>query len=157
MNEYLRTISGQEITAKDFRTWAATNLAYLALHELSEERPTKKGTLQAIKRVAEQLGNTPDCLPQKLHSPCRDGVLFGWFAAAKADERKYRGATRDVERRARSDPIFEGRAPRCKFPPFAGSVPAGFAPRLQNERLASGAPIGSTKILVTCFLKSALR
>ena len=34
VNEYLREITGEEITAKDFRTWAATNLAALALREL---------------------------------------------------------------------------------------------------------------------------
>jgi DNA topoisomerase-1 len=33
VNEYLREISGEEVTAKDFRTWAATNLAALALQE----------------------------------------------------------------------------------------------------------------------------
>jgi DNA topoisomerase-1 len=33
VNDYLREISGEEITAKDFRTWAATNLAALALQE----------------------------------------------------------------------------------------------------------------------------
>jgi DNA topoisomerase-1 len=39
-------ISGREITAKDFRTWAATNLAALALSVLDEDKPSKKGTLQ---------------------------------------------------------------------------------------------------------------
>jgi DNA topoisomerase I len=34
VNEYLRDITGEEITAKDFRTWAATNLAALALQRL---------------------------------------------------------------------------------------------------------------------------
>jgi len=33
VNEYLREITGEEITAKDFRTWAGTNLAALALRE----------------------------------------------------------------------------------------------------------------------------
>jgi DNA topoisomerase IB len=46
-NEYLRTIAGHEITAKGFRTWAATNLAFLALLELGEGRPTKKGNFPA--------------------------------------------------------------------------------------------------------------
>ena len=78
VNEYLRTISGHEITAKDFRTWAATNLAYLALHELSEERPTKKGTLKAIKRVAEQLGNTPAvCRKSYIHPAVMERYLTG--------------------------------------------------------------------------------
>jgi len=78
VNEYLRTISGHEITAKDFRTWAATNLAYLALRELSEERPTKKGILQAIKQVAEQLGNTPAvCRKSYIHPAVMECYLAG--------------------------------------------------------------------------------
>jgi DNA topoisomerase-1 len=78
VNEYLRTISGHEITAKDFRTWAATNLAFLALHELSEERPTKKGTLEAVKRVAEQLGNTPAvCRKSYIHPAVMECYLAG--------------------------------------------------------------------------------
>src|ERR1700722_6225066 len=58
VNEYLRQISGREITAKDFRTWAGTNLAILAFCALKEEKPSKKSELLVIKRVAEQLGNT---------------------------------------------------------------------------------------------------
>jgi DNA topoisomerase-1 len=59
VNEYLRQISGREITAKDFRTWAATNLAIREFCALKEEKPSKKGELFVVERVAEQLGNTP--------------------------------------------------------------------------------------------------
>ena len=58
VNDYLRTISGREITAKDFRTWAGTNLAILAFCSLKEEKPTKKSELEVVKSVAQQLGNT---------------------------------------------------------------------------------------------------
>jgi DNA topoisomerase-1 len=59
VNEYLRETSGHHITAKDFRTWAATNLAVLEIVALHEPKPTKKGTVTVVKRVAAQLGNTP--------------------------------------------------------------------------------------------------
>ncbi len=59
INDYLREISGAEVTAKDFRTWAATNLALLALAERTAEKPTKKAVVEMVKGVAEQLGNTP--------------------------------------------------------------------------------------------------
>ena len=59
MNEYLRSVSGRDITAKDFRTWAGTNLAVLALNELKEVKPTKAASLRVVKEVAKQLGNTP--------------------------------------------------------------------------------------------------
>jgi DNA topoisomerase I len=62
VNEYLREISGQEFTAKDFRTWAGTVLAAWALRELSDvdsQAPAKRNVVRAVKRVAEWLGNTP--------------------------------------------------------------------------------------------------
>lgn len=89
VNEYLRAISGREITAKDFRTWAATNLAVLALHELNEEKPTKVGSLQVIKQVAKQLGNTPAvCRKCYIHPAVLESYLAGslqlkWTNASK--------------------------------------------------------------------------
>jgi len=62
VNEYLRSISGHDFTAKDFRTWAGTVLAVSALKEAglsNSARQAKKHIVQAIKIVAEQLGNTP--------------------------------------------------------------------------------------------------
>jgi DNA topoisomerase I len=59
VNVYLRDCSGHHITAKDFRTWAATNLAVLEMVPLREAKPTKRAAAGVVKRVAEQLGNTP--------------------------------------------------------------------------------------------------
>lgn len=59
LNAYLRDISGAEITAKDFRTWAATNLALFELAARREAKPTKRAVVEVVKGVAEQLGNTP--------------------------------------------------------------------------------------------------
>jgi DNA topoisomerase-1 len=59
LNTYLREISGADITAKDVRTWAGTNLALLELAACREEKPTKRAVVDVVKRVAEQLGNTP--------------------------------------------------------------------------------------------------
>ena len=59
VNAYLRDCSGHHITAKDFRTWAATNLAVLEMVPLREAKPTKRAVAGVVKRVAEQLGNTP--------------------------------------------------------------------------------------------------
>ena len=62
MNAYLREISGEDITAKDFRTWAGTVLAALALQEFQKfdsQAGAKKNIREAIKRVAARLGNTP--------------------------------------------------------------------------------------------------
>lgn len=62
VNDYLREISGEEITAKDFRTWWATVLAALALQEMENvdtQAATKKNIVRAIEQVATRLGNTP--------------------------------------------------------------------------------------------------
>jgi DNA topoisomerase-1 len=60
--DYLREISGEEFTAKDFRTWSGTVLAAWALAELQEfdsEAQAKKNVVRAVEAVAERLGNTP--------------------------------------------------------------------------------------------------
>jgi DNA topoisomerase-1 len=62
VNDYLREISGQDFTAKDFRTWAGTVLAAWALREFTQvdsEAQAKRNVVSAIERVAEWLGNTP--------------------------------------------------------------------------------------------------
>ncbi|HWQ90168.1 MAG TPA: DNA topoisomerase IB [Clostridia bacterium] len=61
VNEYLREISGKDFTAKDFRTWAGTVLAALALSEFrrfDSAAQAKKNVLQAIETVSQRLGNT---------------------------------------------------------------------------------------------------
>jgi DNA topoisomerase-1 len=62
VNEYLREISGRDITAKDFRTWAGTVMAALALQEVEKaetQAAAKKNVRAAIERVSAKLGNTP--------------------------------------------------------------------------------------------------
>lgn len=62
VNAYLRDIAGETITAKDFRTWAGTLLAALALQEFEafdSEAGAKRNVRAAIEQVATRLGNTP--------------------------------------------------------------------------------------------------
>jgi DNA topoisomerase-1 len=62
VNAYLKEISGQAITAKDFRTWTGTVLAALALAEFerfNSATAAKKNIRAAIEKVAARLGNTP--------------------------------------------------------------------------------------------------
>jgi DNA topoisomerase-1 len=61
VNDYLRQISGQDFTAKDFRTWAGTALAAQALREFEDfdtAAAAKRNVTKAIERVAKRLGNT---------------------------------------------------------------------------------------------------
>ena len=62
VNAYLKEITGRDITAKDFRTWAGTVLAALALSEFESfdsEAKAKKNIRAAIEQVSSRLGNTP--------------------------------------------------------------------------------------------------
>ena len=62
VNAYLRAIAGEEFTAKDFRTWAGTVLAALALAEVASfasKREARRNITRAVESVAARLGNTP--------------------------------------------------------------------------------------------------
>lgn len=62
VNKYLREISGEDFTAKDFRTWVGTVLAATALHEFEKfdtQAQAKRNLIRAIESVAQRLGNTP--------------------------------------------------------------------------------------------------
>jgi DNA topoisomerase I len=79
VNDYLREITGQDFTAKDFRTWAGTVLAACALREFAEftsETQAKKNIVQAIESVARKLGNTKAvCRKCYVHPAVLDAYL----------------------------------------------------------------------------------
>ena len=81
VNEYFREITGQDFTAKDFRTWAGTVLAALALREFEafdSQTQAKKNVVRAIESVAERLGNTPSvCRKCYVHPMVLDAYLDG--------------------------------------------------------------------------------
>jgi DNA topoisomerase-1 len=61
VNAYLKEISSEDFTSKDFRTWAGTVLAARALQRLKRfgsQTEAKRNVAQAIETVARQLGNT---------------------------------------------------------------------------------------------------
>ncbi len=61
VNDYLRLLTGQDFTAKDFRTWAGTVLAASALHDIgafTTQKQAKKNVVRAVESVAKRLGNT---------------------------------------------------------------------------------------------------
>ncbi|RXH55767.1 DNA topoisomerase IB [Granulicella sibirica] len=81
VNEYLREISGEHFTAKDFRTWAGTVLACMMLREFEAfetERQAKTNVVRAIESVAEKLGNTPSvCRKCYVHPAVLECYLSG--------------------------------------------------------------------------------
>lgn len=86
VNGYLREITAQDFTAKDFRTWAGTVLAAFALQELETfdtKAQAKKNIVQAIERVSARLGNTPSiCRKCYVHPAVIDSYLDGTMLQA---------------------------------------------------------------------------
>ena len=81
VNDYLREITGTDVTAKDFRTWAGTVLASMALREfeaVDSQTAMKRNVKAAIERVASRLGNTPTiCRKCYVHPRVLDAYLDG--------------------------------------------------------------------------------
>ncbi|MCW5716869.1 MAG: DNA topoisomerase IB [Bauldia sp.] len=85
VNAYLRNATGRDVTAKDFRTWAATVLMAQTRRERAGEGPPSKREVKAmIARVAARLGNTlAVCRASYIHpdvlSACEEGrsILTG--------------------------------------------------------------------------------
>ncbi|MDH4573792.1 DNA topoisomerase IB [Salinicola acroporae] len=62
LNDYIHEVMGERFSAKDFRTWAGTSIAALALEELGpgdNDKASQGNVRQAVERVAKTLGNTP--------------------------------------------------------------------------------------------------
>ncbi|HVY04425.1 MAG TPA: DNA topoisomerase IB [Burkholderiales bacterium] len=132
VNEYLRGISGQGYTAKDFRTWAGTLLAALALREFEKfdsQAQAKKNLVRAIESVAAKLGNTPAiCRKCYVHPAVMESYLDGSMLEA-------------VQRRAE-----EGLAEDMHdLNPEEAAVLALLQQRLQRPPVKPGKPRGSRK------------
>lgn len=79
VNDYLRAVTEQDFTAKDFRTWAGTVLAaseLAAIGPFTSETAAKKNLVQAIKTVASQLRNRPaTCRKYYVHPAILDAYM----------------------------------------------------------------------------------
>ena len=89
VNEYLREITGEDFTAKDFRTWIGSGQAALALEEIGpcdSETAAKKNVVAAVKAVAAKLGNRPaTCRKYYVHPAILDAYTQGTlFEALKS-------------------------------------------------------------------------
>jgi DNA topoisomerase-1 len=97
VNAYLREITGEDFTAKDFRTWAGTVLAGIALNAVgafSTKKQAKKNVRDAISAVAGVLGNTAAiCRKCYVHPAIVEAYLNGKPIAG------LNGATPDVDLR----------------------------------------------------------
>jgi DNA topoisomerase-1 len=105
VNAYLKEITGEDFTAKDFRAWNATVLAAKALQEIAafdSQSQAKKNVLRAVEEVAKRLGNTRTvCRKCYIHPAVidayMDGSLLETLAQRARAEKKHLAALRPQE------------------------------------------------------------
>ena len=89
VNAYLRRITGRDFSAKDFRTWAGTVRAAVALEKRgapATPAQAKKDVVAAVATVAEGLGNTPAIARKSyVHPAVLDSYLDGSLHAGMSD------------------------------------------------------------------------
>lgn len=89
VNSYLRELSGQDLTAKDFRTWAGTVECAVALRDIgafSSETEAKRNIVAAIKTAARRLGNrAATCRAYYVHPAVPNAYLAGHLLRAMND------------------------------------------------------------------------
>jgi DNA topoisomerase-1 len=101
VNRYLNEVSGELITAKDFRTWggtvAAADFLYRSACELADVLPlavedprVRKLEVAAVRHAAQLLGNTlATCRAYYVHPQLKEAFARGEIAAAFRHARKH--------------------------------------------------------------------
>jgi DNA topoisomerase I len=99
VNDYIQKISGKDFTAKDFRTWAGTVQALIAIKDLpkNDENSTKKNILTILDCVAAHLGNTRTVCKKYYVHP----VIINLFENGRLQ--KYLNELKDEEKCNRHD------------------------------------------------------
>lgn len=94
INNYLKEVTAPEFSAKDFRTWGGTLLTALELAKLGcceDKKVIKKNIVTAVKKVAEQLGNTPTvCRSSYIHPKVVTSYENGLTIAEFTEKKKRR-------------------------------------------------------------------
>ena len=95
VNAYVRETTGQEFTAKDFRTWAGTVLAAWALRDMEaagSKAQSQRNVKRAVESVAQRLGNTVTiCRRCYVHPVVIDAYLDGSLVATLGERLAHQG------------------------------------------------------------------
>jgi DNA topoisomerase I len=117
VNEYLHEITGEHFTAKDFRTWAGTVLAAIALNAaggFETKKQAKANIKNAISAVAKLIGNTPSiCRKCYVHPALLETYLDGNFIAGLNPKNAENGCNSVLTRRVLD--LRSGEAAVLKF------------------------------------------
>jgi len=120
VNDYIRSIAGEEFTSKDFRTWAGTVLSARALRAIAPPASASAGrrnVLEAIDSVAMQLRNTRAvCRKCYVHPAVIDAYLAGRLQKAMQGLRDEAGVTRLLRGKPGRRRQLRARSRRLKAP-----------------------------------------
>jgi DNA topoisomerase I len=98
INRYVKDVTGEEFTAKDFRTWSGTVLAVRALREFEPaetKAASEKNVVSAIEAVAKMLGNTRTvCRKSYVHPGIIDCYVEGAMIAVI--DRRFKAARKST-------------------------------------------------------------
>ena len=146
VNAYLKEITGRDITAKDFRTWAGTVMAALALQEFEafdSQAAQKKNLKAAIERVSSRLGNTPTICrkcyihPEVLNAYVEGQLLLDMKERVEEELRQDLAQLRPEEAAVLA--MLEGRLKRTLEGTLKDSVAAAKKKRQPRTRKAAAA------------------
>lgn len=101
VNAYLRNAGDGEYTAKHYRTWAGSVMAYASLQSraVEDERRAKQEAVDVIKDVSKRLANTPAvCRACYVHPAIMEAYLTGTLPARRAAPAGPRGLSADERR-----------------------------------------------------------
>ncbi len=141
VNEYIREATGHDFTAKDFRTWAGTVLAALALqevdaaaellagrgrsraHKAGARKPTPRDVSRAIEKVAQRLGNTPAvCRKCYVHPDVIAAYLDGTLSSSFGPSRRGAAGVAAARRVATRRGGRAGPAAAAAWPKTSGAI-----------------------------------
>jgi DNA topoisomerase-1 len=141
VNAYLKEISGDDFTSKDFRTWAGTVLAARALQAVApfaSQAEGKRNIAQAIEAVAKELGNTKAvCRKCYVHPAILETYLEGRLAACMQCRSEENAIVVLLKTRMKRDSAAAGRS---LTPLLARSLVAARRLQRSSQSVSRGAP-----------------
>jgi DNA topoisomerase-1 len=142
INEYLRRITGRQVTAKDFRTWAGTTLAAITLRDLggfTSGKQAKAKIVAAVDQISKRLGNTRAvCRKYYVHPAVIEAYMEGvTIPATPGDARQLRTSNGKPGLRRDEVAVIELLRTRSKAEPLKPVIEAA-----QND--TGAAPIDTT-------------
>jgi DNA topoisomerase IB len=120
INEYLKTVAGEDFSAKDFRTWHGTVLAAVGLavsgRAAGSKTARERAISRAVKEVAYYLGNTPavcraSYIDPRVFDRYRDGITIGGALEELGDVDFGEPATQGAVEKAVLDLLEESDSP----------------------------------------------